>query len=462
MCCAYGSRDQAIAVCPMCKVFKPSASRCPHKREVCRNRALHPKHDVVYLKNPEVQLFSGCGYCKWAKLSPAKAGFNNNGWPGCCRPPSPEEHKLIGAADWPAVSLIHRVPIPPDIKALLDSISAPTPSRGNGSPPFPTGSLRGNPTQSPATPPVRRSSYNVTSPNRFDTLPLRTAPVAIPGRIRPGGSPPQLPSALDGNALRDDDGDTTSSSLPEKSTLDQLFMHRRSGTVDARVDKRDVSHEPSKMSPGRKYVELGGSLSRRGSESRTNASITRRPSISAAIPSMQVSKVTIDAQPLRRHTTPTNKPSPPTSTLSKSPSPPASKSGERPNQITPTKRSLEHQMAAVSLSSASSASSDSSGSNSESTVISDGGFTDYLSDESEAELQRQAEIKAAQLAQNHMEELEFRAARQQLAGVGLQPPKSWASSINATPRSQPAPHSQNYAHNAYSSRPYGLTSASRG
>lgn len=61
--------------------------RCPHKREVCRNRALHPKHDVVYLKNPEgeqpllrlskhngslimastdalVQLFSGCGYCK--------------------------------------------------------------------------------------------------------------------------------------------------------------------------------------------------------------------------------------------------------------------------------------------------------------------------------------------------------------------------------------------------------------
>ena len=65
------------------------------------------------------------------------------------------------------------------------------------------------------------------------------------------------------------------------------------------------------------------------------------------------------------------------------------------------KRSLEHQMAAVSLSSAS---SDSSGSNSESTVISDGGFTDYLSDESEAELQRQAELKAAQAAQNLMEE----------------------------------------------------------
>lgn len=117
-------------------------------------------------------------------------------------------------------------------------------------------------------------------------------------------------------------------------------------------------------------------------------------------------------------------------------------------------------MAAVKLSSAS---SDSSGSNSESTVISDGGFTDYLSDESEAELQRQAELKAAQQAQNQMEELEFKAARQQLAGVDLHPPKSWTGSMQSTPRSQAsASHGQNYAHNTYSSRHYGLTSPSRG
>lgn len=31
------------------------------------------------------------------------------------------------------------------------------------------------------------------------------------------------------------------------------------------------------------------------------------------------------------------------------------------------------------------------------TVTSDGAFTDYLSDESEAELQRQAELRASQL-----------------------------------------------------------------
>ncbi|CAL1701417.1 unnamed protein product [Somion occarium] len=456
MCCAYGSRDQAIAVCPMCKVFKPSASRCPHKREVCRNRALHPKHDVVYLKNPEVQLFSGCGYCKWARLNPAKAGsYNNNGWPGCCRPPTPEEHRFVGAADWPAVSLVHRVPIPPDIKALLDSISTPAPPRGSTSPPFPSGSLRGNPTQSSTPPAIRRATYNAGTPTRNDTLTTRTAPMTIPF-ARSGGSPQQLASSLTSDTSRDDGGDTTSSSLPNTSTLDQLFLHRRSTTIDARTDKRGEAPYEAKMSPGRKYAELGGSLSRKGSGSGPVA-ITRRPSISAAMPSMYLSKVNIDAQPARRRVGAA--PSTPPIASSKPPSPPVSRPLERQSLNTPSRRSLENSMAAVRISSAS---SDSSGSNSETTVISDGGFTDYLSDESEAELQRQAEIKAAQAAQNQMEELEFKAARQQLAHVGLHPPKSWTGSVNATPRSQATQsQSQNYSHTSYAS-PYGLTSPSRG
>ena len=59
-------------------------------------------------------------------------------------------------------------------------------------------------------------------------------------------------------------------------------------------------------------------------------------------------------------------------------------------------------------------------------AVSDGSrFTDYLSDESEAELQRQAEARAALIAQNQAEELEFRIARQQLGNVALQPLKSW-------------------------------------
>ena len=67
----------------------------------------------------------------------------------------------------------------------------------------------------------------------------------------------------------------------------------------------------------------------------------------------------------------------------------------------------------------------SGGSSSDGTVTSDGGFTDYLSDESEAELQRQAEARALLLAQSHAEDAEFRAARKQLAQVELRVPQAW-------------------------------------
>ncbi|KIO12846.1 hypothetical protein M404DRAFT_993817 [Pisolithus tinctorius Marx 270] len=50
--------------CPMCKVFKPTGARCPHIKDICSNRALHPRHDVVHLRNAEVKSFNGCGYCK--------------------------------------------------------------------------------------------------------------------------------------------------------------------------------------------------------------------------------------------------------------------------------------------------------------------------------------------------------------------------------------------------------------
>ncbi|PSR71788.1 hypothetical protein PHLCEN_2v12289 [Hermanssonia centrifuga] len=118
------------------------------------------------------------------------------------------------------------------------------------------------------------------------------------------------------------------------------------------------------------------------------------------------------------------------------------------------KSSLEASIVSLSISNGSSASSDSGGS-SETTVISDG-FTDYLSDESDAELQRQAEIKAALLAQTHMEEQEFKAARQQLANIDLHPPKSWTSNVNAMPRSMNA--SSSNAGSAY--RPQSLVSSS--
>jgi len=88
-------------------------------------------------------------------------------------------------------------------------------------------------------------------------------------------------------------------------------------------------------------------------------------------------------------------------------------------------RPLKEREDELSSASSGSGSSDGMESLSDSTVVSDGGFTDYLSDESEAELQRQAEARAALLAQTQMEEMEFKAARLQLAHVDLRPPKLW-------------------------------------
>ncbi|KAJ6629104.1 hypothetical protein B0H10DRAFT_1744939, partial [Mycena sp. CBHHK59/15] len=138
MCYAAGSVDQAVNACPMCKVFPHARScRCPHTREVCHNRTHHPRFDVLYLKNAEVDSFNGCGYCKWARTNPpAKtAGYNNIGWPGCCRAPTSGEHRLIQPADWRSVSIVHHVSIPSEAKAALDNLSSrgsPVPSASAG------------------------------------------------------------------------------------------------------------------------------------------------------------------------------------------------------------------------------------------------------------------------------------------------------------------------------------------
>ncbi|KAK0190970.1 hypothetical protein F5146DRAFT_577766 [Armillaria mellea] len=338
MCYAYGSLDQAISTCPMCKVF-PHPSRCPHVREVCRNRASHPRFDVCFLKNAEVDSFNGCGFCKWARTHPPQKAYLNPGWPGCCRPPASSEHRLIPAADWRSVSIVHHIPIPPDIKATLDRAAPP---RAPPKPPAPD--RKGSP------------------PNR---MPPKSPAISIPPKTR--GSPKQGTASLS-NAL--------SRSTPPADT-------------------------PT-SSPGRKAIDLDGATT-----PRRNSSATRPPPPTRSPPN----------QPLERRRTlvpsPTAKPRP-----ADTPSPPRPKKDED----------------------AVSSASGSSGSMSDSTVTSDGGFTDYLSDESEAELQRQAEARAALVAQNQAEELEFKAARLQLTHVDLRPPKSWDATnpVGSTPASRSA------------------------
>lgn len=269
----------------------------------------------------------------------------------------------------------------------------------------------------------RRNSSN-TNLNKSAVSPsAKTSPVSVPSKTRSGDSP-QLPQTTLSKA--DARGGGIPSSLPNASAMDQYTQKRQTS-----VELAEKSRSPSsRHSPSRKNADLEEFNSRRMPGS-------RRPTITQATSGALVSKVTMDAQKdaqatsqsLRRRASVSN------TNLLKTPSPPSSRTAERQvatisSRPQSKRASLEAAMGNINISSAASSSSSESGDSSrgsmtDSTVTSDGGFTDYLSDESEAELQRQAEAKAAIVAQNQAEENEFKAARQQLAHIDLRPPKSW-------------------------------------
>lgn len=400
--------------CPMCRVFKPTGGRCPHVRDVCTNRALHPRHDVVHLRNAEVKSFNGCGYCKWARSNPPPklSGHYNPGWPGCCRPPLPSEQRLIHAADWPTVSIVHNIPMPPEIKSILESLA----SRGS---PLPGMSSSGRAQVIQASIPSldRRNSGNSPT-SRSSPSSVKSQPVPIPSRgSRSGGSPIQQTSVLSSTTPR--------APAPLSSTTNTHLEH---SSLARRQTYTEGSTDKPRSASVRRATDLDGCLPRRTSST--------RPSLSSVAPSYTSSKSTGDHSP-QQHSLP----------YPSVPNPSPVEPSTQENASLSSKRStLESAMAALEIRSASESSSDSGssrGSQSDATVISDGAFTDYLSDESEAELQRQAEAKAALVAQNQAEEQEFKAARQQLVGVGLRPPKSWNDTSDALLRT-----STHYSHHS--------------
>jgi hypothetical protein len=158
---------------------------------------------------------------------------------------------------------------------------------------------------------------------------------------------------------------------------------------------------------------------------------TRRPTVTPATTSVSVSKIVADSRPQSNHDTPLK-----FRTLI--PGPVDRNADQAPSFIIRRTSKNEDDCGASS----SSGSSGGRSSLTDNTVTSDGGFTDYLSDESEAELQRQAEEKAALFAQMQAEELEFKMARQQLAQIGLRPPKSW-NPINASSAGNAFPPARN-------------------
>ncbi|PFH51421.1 hypothetical protein AMATHDRAFT_59170 [Amanita thiersii Skay4041] len=409
MCYGAGSRDHAVNICPMCKVFPHQ--RCPHVRVLCRNRTLHPRFDVSYITNAEVDWFNGCGYCKFARTDPpAKlSGFANPGWPGCCRPPMQHEFANIPAYVWRSVNIVHHVPIPQEIKSLLDM------SRGSSTP---TGTLRGS--RKPLSSPSERKTGGGASP----TTKAMTINFTASGKTRQGSSPQQqqvLSPSRNTNA-------SAPSSLPTASSMEQHFTQRRPVVLDS-GDKRTEGSHSSHSSPSRKLLDLDAStLPRRSASTRripvtsipiSNAAAATSTSTAAIAPTTAILVANTDIRPsmsARRNTITSAQ-------SSQRPSPSSARTAERPpSLIIPRTPKKDDELSSAS---SSSGSSDGTGSMTDSTVTSDGAFTDYLSDESDAELQRQAEARAALLAQTQAEEMEFKAARQQLAHIDLRPPKSW-------------------------------------
>jgi len=264
--------------------------------------------------------------------------------------------------------------MPPEIKAILDSIVGPAPLRSSGQ-------------SSPQSPPILSATLGRSAGLQLSgTLSVgRRAGANAMTFVKPEGksgksgySPPQTASSLSRVTGRSSlDAERTRDTSPGKRQLETESLHRNSG---------------------------------------------RRTSVSAILPPKSSKDDYVPEREKRRTLNAINTN---TTALVQRSSP--------SNSV--RSKSLEAGLGELSIASPSSASS-SSGSSASSDITVDGGFTDYLSDESEAELQRQAEVRAALVAQTKVEEQEFRAARQQLATVDLRPPKSWNPNMA---RSQAAP-----------------------
>ncbi|KAF8192473.1 hypothetical protein BJ912DRAFT_262132 [Pholiota molesta] len=431
MCYSAGSITQAVSPCPMCMVYPHP--KCPHIRETCRNRGVHPRMDVLYLTNAEVERFNGCGFCKvrppvlhprpraltaprpqWASLDPpAKAkGYANPGWPGCCRPPSPSEYHMIQIAEWKAVSIVHHIPIPPDVERVLAAIHLPPtrpPSTQSTSP------MNRSPTSKSTMPPTSRKSSSASTPSKSASKPINTrlrtgAAASTRRRARPARISP---------APRARTPSPRPCPAPPPWTRSRAAKHPARPIAGPRAHTRQIRRRVANPWIWRTRIVH---LPRPALERSTAATDTRHHvcSVSKVVAADSRAR---DVSLKRRSLI---------SDVAATTSSPVETPRKEASFLIP--RSPREELS--SSASSSSGSSDGLGSITDSTVTSDGGFTDYLSDESEAELQRQAEARAVVLAQNQAEELEFKLARQQLASVGLKPPKSW--NPNATPPRSPA------------------------
>jgi len=303
------------------------------------------------------------------------------------------------------------VSIPPEIKMALDGLS----QKGLLAQP---NSITNRSSPAKSTPSVARRNSGATTPSKSNILSAKAMNTPIQGRGR-------SLQATDRGANLSRSSSTSMISSSVSSSMDRSPATRRKFTAPTTSERRSEATQSSQSSPSRKFTDI------ENPDTPRRVSNGRRPTVTPATTSVSVSKVVANSRsqsnqdaPLKRRT------SIPGSADPSAPSPATRNTDQAPSFIVPRTSKNEDDCSASS----SSGSSDGRSSLSDNTITSDGGFTDYLSDESEAELQRQAEEKAALFAQMQAEELEFKMARQQLAHVGLRPPKSWnPTNVSSTP-----------------------------
>ena len=323
---------------------------------------------------------------------------------------------MIQAADWRAVSIIHRISIPSEIKMALDSLSS---QKGLLVQPI-TITSRSSPIKSISS--IARRNSGATTPSKSNILSAKAMNTPIQGRGR------SLQITDGANLSRSSSASMISSSV--SSSMDRSPATRKKFTAQI-SERRTEGSQSSQSSPSRKPTDIENPVTPR------RVSSARRPTVTPATTSVSVSKIVANSRSQSNRDTPlkfrSSIPGPVDSSAIRN------TADQAPSFIIPRTSKNEDDCSASS----SSGSSGGRSSLSDNTVTSDGGFTDYLSDESEAELQRQAEEKAALFAQMQAEELEFKMARQQLAHIGLRPPKSWnptnTSSVPSTANTFPPP-----------------------
>ncbi|KAG8983639.1 hypothetical protein FRB90_005856 [Tulasnella sp. 427] len=394
MCYEYGSLDQGNANCIVCKLLGTNKANCPHKSllRVCQDRQNHSQ-PIVFYTNAEYNIFNGCGYCKWAKRFPPGTEIdklNNKGWPGCCRPPRLGEMELIDDADWPVVSRRYGLP---DRSALRDRPQRPV-SLSKAASRSGASARRGSIDVSPkeergaSSSPHRRGSPRIADPPTTEGSPRRSADAlatAVPA------------SAVNGpyRAILNPVGRPSPSSSQQSISTSYIGIEEREpGMYHTRPIPRNGQAMPAPPANGTANGAIEQIMAR-------SSSIRRAVPAPSSVSSSSSSSGYAESA---------------SSNGSSSSSGASSVASYDPRIL----RDIQKEFENMSLSSTSS--------NRESiiTVTSDGAFTDYLSDESEAEMQRQAEARAAQLRRLRAEEAEFNAARRGLANIDLQTPIAWA------------------------------------